>query len=102
VADGFNNTAAHNEYIQLAAETGYPGLLFYLAGLISLFAANLKAVRSAYKSGGRLSPYSVIAAGSALSYLISAFFGVSLSYTASFFFVLLGLGVISIKKENMS
>ncbi len=102
-ADGFKNTAAHNEYIQLAAETGFPGLLFYLAGLASVFAVNLKAVRSAYYNGGvRLSPYSVVAAGSALSYLISAFFGVSLSYTASFCFVLLPLGSICIEKDNMS
>jgi O-antigen ligase len=90
--DGFSNTAAHNEYLQLAAELGFPALFLYLAGLSAFFlriAVKLRKAVSPSENG--LSPTSITAAGAALSYLISAFFGVSLFYSAQYFFILLAL-----------
>jgi O-antigen ligase len=91
-SDGFTNTAAHNEYLQLAAEIGFPGLIFYLAGLIALFITLLKRIiRSKNKSADILSPSAVTAFGASVSYLISAFFGVSLFYSAMYLYVMLAL-----------
>lgn len=74
----------HNEYLQHAAFMGIPALLFYLAALIALFINRIKNLNN-------VSVAVLIAGCAVIGYLISAFFGNTMYYTAPFFFILLGI-----------
>lgn len=71
----------HSEYLYYALSFGVPALLCYLAGLVCCF---LRA--------SRREPFCLAAILAAFGYAVSACFGVSMFYTAPFFFVFLGLG----------
>ena len=83
LATRYNNDRPHNEYLQYAAFYGIPALILYLGANISVF-------RKAYRQRMKLRPMTVIALVAASGYLISAFFGNTMYYTAPYFFVVLG------------
>ena len=87
------NSRPHNEYLQWAAFFGIPAALLYLSGVISVY---VRAVKQRID----LSPMRVVALTAAFSYAASAVFGNTMSYTAPFFFALLGLGYRSAKNER--
>lgn len=76
----------HNEYIQIGASIGIPGLIFYLLFLLTLFYKSLKNMQQQFN-------FRIISILVALSYLISAFFGVSVFYTTPYLYIFLGLSV---------
>lgn len=82
--DGEITDRPHNEYIQIAAFMGLPALIFYLLFLISVF---LKVMLNFKRVPVQFILTSIISN----SYLISAFFGVSMFYTTPYLFIFLGL-----------
>jgi len=84
----------HNEYLQYAVSIGIPGLLAWLAFLfMSLRQAipPLFRVQEQNRTKGRTDAIEAsVVACAALTYLVSAFFGNSLTYTTPFLFLLLG------------
>lgn len=74
----------HNEYIQIGSSIGIPGLIFYLMFLLTLFYKSLKNMQKQFN-------FRIISILVALSYLISAFFGVSVFYTTPYLYIFLGL-----------
>lgn len=82
-----------NEYLQHAAFMGIPALLFYLAAMITMFIYRIKNIHNA--SADVLIAFCAVAA-----YLISAFFGNTVYYTAPFFFMLLGMAANTADKNK--
>ena len=76
-------TRPHNAFLQIALFHGIPGLILYVAALISLFLRQ-------WKKLGELGPAALVAAGGVGCYLISSFFGVPMFYTSPYLFLLLG------------
>lgn len=81
----------HNEYLECALYLGIPGLLLYLGGLFTLLVNKCKNLK-------KLSIDTIVAAGAAISYLISSFFGVRKLNAVCFFFLFMGM-LISKKEE---
>lgn len=81
----------HNEYLECALYLGIPGLLLYLGGLFTLLVNKCKNLKN-------LSIDTIVAAGAAISYLISSFFGVRKLNAVCFFFLFMGM-LISKKEE---
>lgn len=79
-----NNDSTHNEYLQITAFLGTPGILLYLSALVTLFIHHWKKIRE-------LSPMTMTAAGMAVVYLISACFGNPVFNTAPYLWIFLGL-----------
>lgn len=77
------NNRPHNEYLQYAAFFGIPALAFYLCGLLSFFAGVFRRLRKS-------SDISVVFLVAAFTYLVSAFFGNTMFYTAPYLFIFLG------------
>lgn len=75
---------SHNEYLQYAAFFGIPALIAYLLAVLAVFARFVR-------RSPQLDPVTVCAATAAATYLVSAFFGNTMFYTAPFLFLLLGL-----------
>ena len=71
-----------NEFIQHAIFLGIPGLLFYLAALISLFIRQWIHMR-------KLDDTTLIAAGCVIAYLVSSMFGNTMFYTVPYFYMFL-------------
>ena len=88
---GVRWTAAHNAYVQVGAEVGIPGLLFYLTFVVATFVTLARAGRG---SGGRAPPERVrglvdAITASLVGFLVGSFF-LSLAY-AAMGYVLAGL-----------
>ena len=82
----------HNEYIQISATIGIPGLIYYLLFLLLLF---LKVIFSIKK----ISYLEITVIFVSITYLISAFFGVSTFNATPYLYLFLGLiGSIFVKK----
>lgn len=73
-----------NEYIQHMVFLGIPGLLFYLASLITMLVCQLKRIR-------KLTPTTIAAAGCVIAYAVCAFTGNTMFYTTPYMFMFLGL-----------
>ena len=84
MADGIGTDRPHNEYLQYAAFTGIPSLLFYLGALISMLVYCLKNLKN-------LLPELVVIGGIVFAYCVSAFFGNTMYYTSVYFFMFIGL-----------
>lgn len=84
IEDGFSNDRPHNEYLQYAAFTGIPSLVFYLGALISMLVYCLKNLKN-------LLPELVVIGGIIFAYCASAFFGNTMYYTSVYFFMFIGL-----------
>lgn len=74
---------AHNDYLHIAACTGIPSLVIYLAFLISALKKNIK---NMFKS-----KISFIFFGTIIAYLIQAFFNISVISVAPIFWFVLGI-----------
>ncbi len=88
----------HNEYLQVALSVGIPGLLAWLAFLFACLRPALPSLRFSTRrpaadapttKAAPVSPEAAAAAAAALAYLVSAFFGNSLTYVAPFLYLLL-------------
>jgi O-antigen ligase len=76
----------HNEYLQYAAFFGIPAALCYIAGVVSVFVKGIK-------KRAEIDIYTFAALVASFGYLVSALFGNTMSYTAPYFFIMLGLAV---------
>ena len=75
-----NGDSPHNEYLQIAAYLGIPGLILYLAALISLAIHHLKSIK-------KLDPLVLAVSGVTVTYLISACFGNPVFNTYPYFWM---------------
>ena len=82
----------HNEYLQYAAFFGIPATVLYVSGVLLVY---IKALHRRVKLD-RTSAACLVAA---FGYLVSAFFGNTMYYTAPLFFILLGIGSSAEKPE---
>lgn len=82
--DGYLNDRPHNEYLQYAAFTGIPGLIFYMSGLAAMFIYCIKRLK-------KLKLITLTVGGIVFAYCVSAFFGNTMYYTASYYFIVLGM-----------
>ena len=84
----------HNEYLQYAAFFGIPAALLYVSGVFSVY---LKALRRRANLDGVTAACLVACFG----YLVSAFFGNTMYYTAPLLFIFLGMAsAVPGQKEN--
>ena len=74
---------AHNEYLQIAARTGIPSLLFWLLFLFSNLYQGLNRMKE--------SPAYVVVFSSVVGYMVQAFFNISVPDNAWILFFFLGL-----------
>lgn len=74
----------HNEYLNLTAYYGIPAALCCYGAQIWLFVRRVRGVRTIGRT-------TLVALGAAFAYAVSAFFGVSMVYAASYYYLLLGL-----------
>lgn len=81
---GLNIDRPHNEFLQYAAFTGIPGMLFYLGFLVSLFLCRWREIKSC-------SSEALAAALCVFGYIGSSMLGNTMFNTVPFYFMLLGL-----------
>ncbi len=74
----------HNEYLGMGVNLGIPGMALYLAALLSLLIDRLRKLR-------RLPDMALVSLCCALTYAVSAFFGVPLCTMLPFFYIFLSL-----------
>ncbi|MBO4384416.1 MAG: O-antigen ligase family protein [Clostridia bacterium] len=74
----------HNEYLQIAANLGFPGIILYLSALAAMLAAAMKNLK-------KLGDGALIAGTAAFVYGISAFVGISIPIATYQLFLYLGL-----------
>ena len=79
-----DNQIPHNEYLQVGANLGIPGLIMYLAALATCFAYMIKNLK-------RISDETFIVGIAALVYCVSAFVGISIPVATYQLFLFLGL-----------
>lgn len=83
---------AHNIFIQIASYFGFVGLglyvLVFIVGIVRLF-----------KARKSLTPIQKASAFMVIAYLISGFFGVTMFYTAPYFYFILGICMSGALKE---
>ncbi|MBQ7153449.1 MAG: O-antigen ligase family protein [Clostridia bacterium] len=79
-----DNQIPHNEYLQVGANLGIPGLLMYLGALVSCLVFALKNLK-------KISDGALIAGTATLVYCVSAFMGISIPIATYQLFLFLGL-----------
>lgn len=84
------NDRPHNEYLQYAVFYGIPATLLYISACAGIYIRGLK-----WKE--RLDGETMAALVAAFGYLSGAFFGLTVYNTAPYFFIMLGLGYVSIQ-----
>lgn len=89
---GINMLKPHNEYLQFAASSGLPSLLFYLIAMVSLY---LKGIKNRKK----LDLLVVLSFCVLSGYLISAFVGNTKFYVTPYFMIFLALATKTKLKE---
>ncbi len=84
--------SAHNMFLQIAMQFGFVGLVIYLS---MLFAGVTRLIKKKQTIGNtqKLAAFCVVA------YLISAFFGVTMFYTAPYYYLVLGMCFSSAFRE---
>lgn len=87
--------SAHNMFLQIAMYTGIPGLILYLAIIVS-GAIKLVQIRKI------ITPVTKACAFAVVSYLISGFFGVTAFYTAPYFYLILGICLAGCNKKEIA
>ena len=83
----------HNTYLQIAAYTGIPGLIFYLSALITLAVHHWKRIRT-------LDAMVLVAAGAAFTYLVSQTFGAPIYNAEPYFWFFLCLVTLMNEREK--
>jgi len=81
----------HNEYLQIGASVGIPGLIFYLL-FLGFLCFRIK----------QFSIFEISILFIIITYLVSAFFGVSIFYTTSYLYFFLGLLNCNQTKTNIT
>lgn len=84
---------AHNEFFEIAVDTGIPGLIIYLLFVFSILEINLKDI---FKN-----KLSLIFALSIIGYLVQSFFNIRTIFVGPIFFFVLGLSINTTFKENI-
>lgn len=84
--------SAHNMFLQMAFQFGFVGLVIYLLMLVTGMVRLIKK-RKILGDIQKSSAFCVVA------YLISAFFGVTMFYTAPYYYLILGICLSSALKE---
>ena len=85
--------SSHNMFLQIAIYTGVIGLILYLAIIVS-GAVRLIKIRKI------ISPVTRACAFAVVSYLISGFFGVTAFFTAPYFYLVLGVCLAGLTKQE--
>ena len=75
---------AYNVYLKICLYLGVPGLLLYLAAFIT-------AARELISQNMKMPLYAVAAVMTAIGYVIFAFFGSTMFYTAPYFYIVIGI-----------
>lgn len=88
-----HKTRPHNEYLQIAAFWGLPGLFIYLASTLTVI------IRT-YKIYDRLTPVSFACLLASIGYMGSSFFGNSMCFTTPFFYIMMGMAYSEWRKIN--
>ena len=83
----------HNTYLQIAAYTGIPGLIVYLAALLTLAAHHWKRIKT-------LDAMVLVASGAAFAYLVSQTFGAPIFNAEPYFWLFLGLVTLTNQEEK--
>ena len=83
----------HNTYLQVAAYTGIPGLIVYLAALLTLAVHHAKRIK-------KLDAAVLIASGAAFAYLVSQTFGAPIYNAEPYFWLFLGLATLVSEREK--
>ena len=74
----------HNEILQLGVETGIPGAIFYLLGLMVIAFCILKKIKE-------METFTIIDGIVVFGYIVSSMFGVIFFYTAVYYYIYLGM-----------
>lgn len=83
----------HNLIINLAAEIGIPGMLFYIIGIITIL---IKGFKKAISNDHMTNIcYFVV-----LSHLISAMFGITIYYVTPYYVIILGMAIKLLDEEK--
>lgn len=90
--DSVGINAAHNEYLQYAADYGIPAAILYVSGLMCIFIRAWKNRLTADKT-------TVACLIAAFTYVVSALFGNNIFCVGPFFYIFLGLSVNYAKAE---
>lgn len=83
----------HNEYLNYAVSYGIPAAIFYIAGIMTIYLRGLCRRKE-------LSQFNLIGLCVGFAYLVSAFVGNSMYYTAPFLFIMLGFGYSKYSPED--
>ena len=83
----------HNEYLQYAVFYGIPAVILYTMGVVGVFLR-------AFLRRATLDNVTLAALTSAMAYVVSACFGVTVYNTTPFFFIMLGLGYVAASQEK--
>ena len=83
----------HNEYMQYAVFYGIPAAILYTMGVVGVFLR-------AFLRRATLDNVTLAALTSAMAYVVSACFGVTVYNTTPFFFIMLGLGYVAASQEK--
>lgn len=86
---GINEGRSHNLLLQLAGTTGIPGALLYFSGIIAIFWVGLMKIKY-------WDTYAYMGMFVIISYMISSMTGNSGFYTSGYFYIFVGLLVLSI------
>ena len=79
-----NDQIPHNEYLQICANNGIPGVLLYVSGLLTIFIYAIKNLK-------RISSGVLVSGMAVLVYCLSAFVGISIPIATYQLFFFLGL-----------
>ena len=83
LAEEAGNPRPHNEYLQWLMFCGFPGFTLYMSFVICFAVWCFRNIR-------HFTPFGLIAGAAVVSYLISAFFGLTLFSSTSYFWMLVG------------
>ncbi len=90
-----DNDRCHCEYLNYAVSYGIPTALVYIVGIFTVYLRGLKKKK-------QLTDINISGLCIAFSYLASAFIGNSMYYTAPFMFIMLGMGYVTVDREEKS
>lgn len=85
--DNITIDTPHNLILNLAATTGYPGMILYVGGLIVLIIQGLKKIKKNNNDLENLVVFLII------DHFISSMFGVTIYYVIPYFIIFLGMAV---------
>ncbi len=88
---------AHNEYLQMAADTGVPALFLYIGLLVLIFIYGLRSFSRMHKQNN---VYLLILITSIIGYSISLFFSFAILTYSTWFFIIIGVMLKTVNVIN--